>query len=85
MVGAGVRTAVHAQLEPLDVLPKRSSSRSTISLHLRLGLGDGVVAERLAGAADAGAAHTVDVQREADLREPPDDLVDARSPGRRSG
>ena len=57
--------------------PKRASRCSISRPEALLRLGHREVAVRLAGAADRAAAHVVDVEREADLRELGDDAGDA--------
>jgi len=61
VVGARVRAPVDSDLEPLDSAPKPILEAQHDLLQLRLGLGDGVVAQRLTSAADAAAANAVDI------------------------
>ena len=78
VVPARVRAAVDAEFQIVDLVAKAVFETQHDLAQLGLGLGDRVVAQRLAGAGDAGAANAVRVQREADLGYPADDLLQAR-------
>src|SRR5437764_11239446 len=78
VVGAGMRAAVDAQLEPLHLPAKALLQPQHDFLELRLGGRHREVAQRLAGAGHARAAQPIDLKRKADLGHPRDHLVQAR-------
>src|SRR5579885_1842895 len=78
MGGAGMRAAVHAELEAADLLPEALLQAQRDLLQFGLGARHGEVTERLAGAGHAGAAQAEVVEREADLGHPRDHLVQPR-------
>ena len=84
VLGAGVRAAVEVEAQARDVARRTSPRGGGRARAARLRLGDREVAVRLAGAGDRRAPQTsVALEREADLREPGERLVEPRVGERR--